>query len=48
MAVWLVLCGMHGEDEAWDWEPSLVDADWCPRNPLKSVGAIGGSTDPGG
>ena len=28
MAVWLVRCGLHGEDEAWDWEQSMVAAGY--------------------
>lgn len=48
MAIWLVRCGMHGDDEVRAREQSRVLAQWCPRIPLKPVGTIVGSAGPGG
>lgn len=37
MAVWLVRCGLHGEDEAWDWEQGLVAAGYEDTPDLAGV-----------
>lgn len=41
MAVWLVRCGRHGEDEAWNWDQNVVAAGYAETPDLTHVQSEG-------